>query len=253
MIHRIKFILIFLLLNFHAFAQVTNPNERKIVQQFINCFNPVNKEKIAAKIDFPYNRSAPLQDIKSKQEFIELFDQIFDAQLIKKIQESKAASDWSAMGYKGFMLENGIVWLNEDGGLKATNYMTSGEKQLRENIKNNDKKTVYPSLKKYLATALILYTKDYLIRVDKMGEYSYRYAAWKAGSKMSDKPEIVINNGEIHFEGSGGNHGYKFTNGDYTYDCSINVLSATAYPPADLYVYKGEKLIFHQEAYKIVE
>jgi hypothetical protein len=253
MFHRIKFLLFLLLLNFHASAQVTNPNEIKIVQRFINCFNPVNKEQIAAMVEYPFERANPLPPIKNKQEFTARFDQIFDATFINKIRKSNLALDWSAMGYKGFMFDNGMLWLNEDGKLKSVHYQSNYERKLQVKLINDDKNNIYPSLRNYMSPALIMYTKDYLIRVDKTGEYSYRYAAWKTGSKMNEKPDIVIKNGEIHFEGSGGNHGYKFTNGDYAYDCSINVLGATAYPPADLYVYKGEKLILHQEAYKIVE
>lgn len=50
-------------------------------------------------------------------------------------------------------------------------------------------------LYEYQRIELFMRTSRNIIRIDKMPDYSYRYAAWKANQTISDKPEIVITGG----------------------------------------------------------
>lgn len=67
---------------------------------------------------------------------------------------------------------------------------------------------------------IVMYFGDLLLRVDKMdylferhGIRLYRYASWNKGKTMKDKPDLVINEGELDDE-DGTIH---FINGDYEY------------------------------------
>src|SRR5690606_40506133 len=66
-------------------------------------------------------------------------------------------------------------------------------------------------------TCALPISKNYLIRIDELTNDNYRYASWKIGEKESSKPDIIIDNGKLKFEGSGGNHVIIFTNDEYTY------------------------------------
>ena len=65
---------------------------------------------------------------------------------------------------------------------------------------------------------------------------------------MTEKPDLIVNNGRWEPDGSGGNHRYVFVNGRYKYECWINVLGTNETPPADLKVYKNNKEIVAQPA-----
>ena len=81
-----------------------------------------------------------------------------------------------------------------------------------------------------------------------MSDGSYRYASWTLKNQMTEKPDLIIQNGIYIPEGSGGNHTYEFKNGNYTYDCSIIILGEEDSPPARLIVYNGEKEVLTQNA-----
>lgn len=66
-------------------------------------------------------------------------------------------------------------------------------------------------------------------------------------STMSDKPDLIIENGKYIPEGSGGNHRYEFKNGAYVYDCVIMQLTEQGRAPVLLTVSKsGRKILFQR-------
>ena len=65
---------------------------------------------------------------------------------------------------------------------------------------------------------------------------------------MSDKPDLIIMNGEFIQEGGGGNYTYEFKNGEYVYDCSIIIIGEETSPPALLTIFKDTKEILSQKA-----
>ena len=107
---------------------------------------------------------------------------------------------------------------------------------------------MHSSISKLARPVHILKTKKYLIRIDDLDHANYRYAAWKASAKMTDKPDIILTNGKYVPDGSGGNHSYVFTKDGYTYTIEILIVGAEDSPPANLVVFKGEKQILLQPA-----
>lgn len=67
----------------------------------------------------------------------------------------------------------------------------------------------------------------------------------------TDKPDLVLTNGVVEFEGSGGDRYYVFKNGKYTYQCYIIVMGSYDSPPAELSVFKNDKEILNQPATKL--
>ena len=220
----------------------------KVISDFIDCIKFQKKEKLLTKISFPFEREYPIPAIKNKLEFLERYNEVFDDSLIKMIVNSKPSENWSAVGWRGIMLFSGDLWLDYDGRLIAVNYQSEVEKKKRDKLIKIEKSDLYPSIQKFESPEYILETETYRIRIDDLGNGKYRYASWAIKNKMSDKPELVLENGEFIPEGSGGNHRFEFKNGDYIYDCSIIIMGEDDSPPARLTIYKLEREILSQKA-----
>jgi hypothetical protein len=222
-------------------------NVQKVVRQFISIIKNREEEKLVQHISFPFERAYPIPDIKSKQEFFKRYNEVFDDSLVKLISRSDPVKDWSAMGSQGIMFLNGPVWLDFDGRLICVNYQSHAEKQMRDLLIENERTTLHASIRKYTNPVHILETAKYRIRIDELGEGRFRYVSWPIENKMSDKPDLVME-GEVDYDGTGGNYHYTFKRAGYTYECSIVVLGNKNSPPAYLRIYKGEKEILSQRA-----
>ncbi len=86
-----------------------------------------------------------------------------------------------------------------------------------------------------------------MIRIDKLSDYKYRYASWKTIKIESSKPDIILNNGELEFEGSGGNHVITFSNGKYTYKIYRNIIGEDNSPDITFEVEKDGKIILTED------
>lgn len=237
-----------------VFAQDITVEQQKLVQNFIDCVKQKKKEKLATYISFPLKRDYPIPAIKNRQEFIRRYDEVFDENLVRIIINSKPSVDWSAVGWRGIMLFHGDVWLNYgDGKLIAVNYQSTYEKNKKEELIRSEKLGLHASIKEFKEPVYILETIKYRIRIDDLGDGNYRYSSWHISHKMSDKPDLVIQNGVYEPQGSGGNHIYRFRNGDYVYECMIQVMGEDGMPPAYLSIYKSGKEIFSQKAYIVMK
>jgi len=146
------------------------------------------------------------------------------------------------------MLDHGALWLDNDGRLIAVNYQSEAERNKREKLIENDKDLIHNTLRNFEQPKLLLETEKFRIRIDELSNGVFRYASWSINASMSEKPELVIENGNWMPEGSGGNNKYVFINGDYIYECSINVVGTDETPHADLTVYKNKNEILYQAA-----
>lgn len=244
-----KLLLLFLLsYTVASFAQLTNDDYKQVVVEFINTIKNKNQVLLDSMIRYPISRQYPLPDIKDKTEMQQRFKEVFDDILLQKIINSNPAKDWSDVGWRGIMLNNGELWLDYDGSLLAVNHQSEWEAKKRLELIEADRSRLHPSLQKYVEPICILKTKKFLIRIDRLENYNYRYASWSVNKLMSDQPDLVISKGELIFEGSGGNHHYEFKNGAYTYECSIIIMGEDDAPPANITVTKGKKEILSQDA-----
>ena len=244
---KVAFIFLCLSLTFVSGQELSVKNQ-KTVQNFIETIKTKNKEKISKIVSYPLKREYPISEIKNKNELIKRFDEIFDDKLMSLIVKSKIKTDWSEMGWRGIMLLDGEVWLNSTGELIAVNYQSQFEKKKKEELIAAQKNSLYESLRNFKSPVCILETSKYRIRIDDMGNEKFRYASWKFQQSMSEKPELVMLNGEVEFDGSGGNHSFIFKTGEYIYECGIVEMGEDDAPPAYISVRKGEKEILSQNA-----
>lgn len=234
---------------FSAFSQTMPAEYQKLVADFITRVKQQDKEGLSQKVIFPLRRQYPLPPIKNKQEFLNRYNEVFDETLLNSIVSSTPDKDWSKMGWRGLMLRNGQLWLSEEGKLIAVNYQSDLESKKRAVLIEKERSLVHASLKDFKQPVCLLETGKFRIRVDEMNDGTYRYASWSIKNKQSDKPDLIIENGEFIPEGTGGNHRYEFKNNGYVYNCSVIVLGADLNgPPAELIISKGEKEILNQPA-----
>lgn len=227
-------------------AQELKKEYQKLVSNFIYNIKNDKKESIANIAIYPFDREYPIPVIKNKKEFIKRYNDIFDDKLKLMIINSNPATDWSDVGWRGIMLNNGDVWLEYDGSLSVVNYKSKSEAKLLTQLIENEKKNIHPSLSHYKRPICLLETSKYKIRIDDMGNENYRYACWAINKSQIDKPDLILDKGIRHVEGSVANLVFKFQNGEYVYECFIDAMGDK--PPATLTVYKEDKEILSQGA-----
>jgi hypothetical protein len=206
------------------------------------------KETISDMISYPFDREYPIPIIKNKQEFIKRYNEIFDDSLKQMIINSDPSKDWADMGWRGLMFKQGDIWIDFNGRLMTINYQSAYEKDLLKKYILDDKNNLNPALREFYRPLYILETSKFIIRIDELENYKFRYASWPIFKTMLDKPDLILYNGEFVAEGTGGNHSYQFKNGDYTYECSIIIMGEEGSPPARLTIIKDDTEILSQNA-----
>jgi hypothetical protein len=223
-------------------------DSKKIVSDFIQSVKLKKRTDIGKMISFPLDREYPLPEVRRLGDFIRRYDEIFDSSLTNEIVNSMD-SDWREVGWRGIMLRYGDLWLDYDGRILAVNKLSAVETQRRQAMIEQEKGSLYPTLQDFKEPICLLETWKYRVRVDDLGNDNYRYSSWPLDSKMSSKPALVIEKGEVVPEGSGGNHFYKFKQGEYVYECYIIEMPwEDNSPPAILTVYRGGKVILSEDA-----
>ncbi|MFN5704569.1 MAG: hypothetical protein ACK45U_01815 [bacterium] len=144
------------------------------------------------------------------------------------------------------MLHNGVLWIEDNGGLKAVNYQSAFETNLRTSLIEKDRSTLHPTMREYLEPRCIVETEVYRIRVDELKDGTYRYSSWKKNSDVGSIPDLQLTEGTLVFEGSGGNHRYIFTTEDFRYEIEILLIGFDYDSPVRLLIFKADKEILNQ-------
>lgn len=228
-------------------ADTSMPKEYiPLVQVLIDAAKANDPQAIAHRVAYPLRRDYPIPAIQNSQEMIARFEQVFDPQLLGMIAKAKIDGDWQTMGWRGIMLNNGLVWLDYDGKIIGINYQTPAEAQLKAELIAQQQAGLHQSVSEFVSPELSWQTAKFTIRVDNMGNDQYRYAAWAKGKPLSDQPDLILNKGKRVFDGSGGNHSFQFSSGPYHYYCDVTVLGELGSPVGQLIVYKNDQEILRQ-------
>lgn len=243
------FLIFFTCISIQCFSQALKQEYQTQINIFIGHLINDDSKELAKLISYPLSRDYPIPDIKNQQEFILRYNEIFDDSLKSLIIDSDPATDdWSEMGWRGIMLYQGTMWIDTDGKIIAINYQSNTEKEMQKRLIEVDRNKLHASLINYKNPVYILETSKFRIRIDELSNGKYRYASWPITKSMSTTPDIIINNGEVFMEGSGGNHRFEFKNGVYLYECFIWRLRGKDTSPADLRVSKNDVPILTQDA-----
>jgi len=109
-----------------------NPNIQNI-EYLKKMFRQKAVDEISENIVYPLKRTSPIPSVENAEELKERFDSIFDEDLIRIITSSDI-DQWSEMGWRGIMLDDGILWMDYDGKITAVNYQSKYEKKLAKKL-----------------------------------------------------------------------------------------------------------------------
>ncbi len=241
-----------MILSFSCPHLSAEPNFENTVKKIVTVVASNDRKALANLVSYPLQRKVPLASIDNPKQFLEAYDEIVDEKFIKSISMSKASTDWSEMGWRGIMFQSGALWLDEDGKITAINYQTEIGKRKRSELIEADKQKIHDSLRNFVEPVLEWETAKYRIRIDQIDIDKFRYAVWPVKKKSSEKPDLVLKNGTLTFDGSGGNHHYDFKSGEVLYQCFVWVIGAEDTPFGEIKVYKHQKLVLSQPVTKVV-
>ena len=236
---------LFLLFTTNTFGLEQKYHE--FVLPVIAAFEGDDKPAIAALIRYPLKRRYPIPDIKNEAEFINRFDEVFNDELVAVIASSNIKTDWEKVGWRGIMLNNGVMWVDTDGKIIAVNTQNTKEQTLAKSLIEDDKQSLHSSINNFEKPVLDWKTANYHIRVDDLGDGNYRYVVWGINKKPSDKPDMVLFNGDVTVSGTGGNHHYTFKNGRYSYILHVTIVGCDTSPPGWLEVYKDDEKLLSED------
>lgn len=221
-------------------------SENKIIIQIsriVQAAKTGDKMALAKRIKYPLKRPYPIPDIHNANEMVQRMDQIFDRHLLEEISISSEKDDWSPVGWRGTMLNNGTLWIDMDGKIYTINYHSDFEILLKQHLIEKERNRLHPSLKKYESPVLIAETSRFRIRIDLIADGLFRYASWPLARNQNSKPSLVILSGTLKIEGTIRNHFYNFKNGNYLYSISTYPLKNQG----GLMVLKNKKIILEQK------
>lgn len=233
-------------------ARATERSVADTVDPFIRAAARNDRAALAALVSYPLRRDTPLSRIDTPQQFLEAYDEILDDAIVNAVASSNGSADWSEVGWRGIMFQNGLVWLDGDGRLTAVNYETQQGKRKRAQLIAADQQRLHPSVRDFTAPVLEWETATYRIRIDRIAGDRFRYAVWPVRRSTADKPDLILGNGSVTYEGSGGNHHYDFTSDSVRYRCTVWVMGEAGSPPGDLEVYRRGKLVLTQPVVRVI-
>lgn len=195
--------------------------QHELVLQFIRGVQNENLKKLSKKVNYPLERENPLANIEDKKQFANYPLELFDDSLINLLlayEENPDIIDLTGSNGK-FGILNGLIWFTEDGNLESVNYLSSKEVAELSNRTLEIKSLLHSSIQEYEQNYYIGETEKFLFRIDWLDDNytQMRYSSWSNGWNMSQKPDIILENGNYIKMGTGGGYQSSFINGDYVY------------------------------------
>lgn len=236
----------FIQITFIQKAFAVEENIKDFIYVFIGAVATNDKNKLSTLTNYPLPRQSPLSDIKNPKEFVSQYEILFDQNLRSQIVNSNIDEDWDEIGHRGIAFKNGLLWLTNDGRLRSLNYQSHNEKNEHNKLIIEEKNLLHESVRDFIQPILSWNTKKYRIRVDLLSNNKFRYAAWNIDQSTSEKPNLVLENGEMQSHGSGGNHSYTFKHGNYQYICDIFYMKAGNLSNGTLIVKENNKILLSE-------
>lgn len=227
------------------FIRAISKEQEQEILLLIQLFKKQDVDRIIDRIAYPLHRDYPIPAIENKEQMRDRFFEVFDEKLMEEIASSNV-DDWSTVGWRGIMLDQGIVWLSDDASfISGINYQTLKEKAYQKQLIADQKAHVHESIAKFERPELLSITDRFMVRIDQMPDNSFRYASWKKGKSQTEEPELVLTSGIVEYSGTGGNHVFSFKKGIYTYNVYRNLMGEGDYSEINLEVLKsGDKIIY---------
>lgn len=211
---RIRSFQIIILLLFGNFVFAQNPKTGYIMGKKILTLISQNKPAELAKyVHYPLQRPNPIPDIKNAKEFVAYYPNLFDVKFKKLIPKFNQKEVFVKNGLFGMVGDvfTGEIWFDETG-IVSINYFSDKEMALEKSLSKMIKAVIHPSVNQWESNVFVASSKNLLVRVDRLANGDLRYASWSKGRPISQKPDLVILNGEEVHEGTLGSTFWAFTN-----------------------------------------
>lgn len=253
----VLFILLLLCGNFITLtAQRTSPLSPERQQQLNKILNLLRQDhvaELATQVRYPLKRQNPLPNIDNQIQFKLYYSMLFDAEFKQKLLSIKQWNSGNTIERNGSLgLLMGDIWLDYDGKLITVNHQSPAEKELRDMLQNELKESVHPDVKPWVRNVLVFQSEKFLIRVDEMKGGTLRYASWNRPSTFSDKPALILKNGEEEYQGTMGGVTYTWLNGDWKYIIDeVNMAESEESMGTFLYLYQNEKQVLKVKGKRI--
>ena len=223
---------------------------KESVKKFKDILKTNNPELIAQNVVYPYSLGWGVPSIHNEKEFIEKYDIILPEYLRKYLIDTPD-NQWDSGQNLGGICLNYCpdAHLTYDGKMLSVKDSEEIKKYRKEYIEN-EKQIIHPSLKEYNYNLYTMETEDWLIRIDDMeglyeaySEYErqqhYRLSLWKKGKTISDKPDIVIDQGYLwKKKKKNADYIYDFNNGEYFCRFIVHTLGPIDQPRYYIAFYK---------------
>ena len=243
------FLLLSLFLYKPSSGQILSAADSLNIKKFTEYVSTRNIDELAKMFAYPIKRNPPLPSINNEKEFKQRYSEMFDSSFVRSITMAGSINRWEAVGWRGIMFNDGDIWFNyamENSRksnydwhlILSVNYHSEYEKNRIFELKELERDQLHESLKTdFFNPILIMETERFRIRIDKLNRANYRYASWSINKEMSEEPDLILLEGKRISDGTGGNHYYRFDNGNYSYFCFINPMRRLEDPEASLAVF----------------
>ena len=124
---------------------ITKENS-KVLDRFIQGAAQNDKRLLASSIEYPLRRKYPIPPVSNAREMVQRFNHVFTRELLTEIAQSSVARNWSDVGWRGIMLNQGHIWANYDGYVFAINPQSKFEVELQEHLVQLEKRYLHSSL-----------------------------------------------------------------------------------------------------------
>jgi hypothetical protein len=192
-------------------AKIHNPEYAKFVSEFQDMIRNDKAEELSERVGYPFSRNYPLKPIETKEEFVKRYDEVFDDKQKEFLLRVSPNEDWEdekygrtfwAVSQEGtIMLKRSLIASFIDLDLKGNLIQLSASSKEREEAKRlkKDPTGLHESIKDFDEIKVIVDTGKFLVRIDRIERGAYRYASWSGGKSMSDKPDLILSNGECDY------------------------------------------------------
>jgi hypothetical protein len=186
-------------------------------RQISNLVSRDDAKALSELIAYPLRRPNPLPNIATSEQFVAYYSTIFDTRFKQLLRQY---ADSYILERQGFGLVggpfSGELWIDYTGKIMTINYESAQEAKLRAELTESIKAHAHPSIRDWIENVLVCRSNNLLIRIDRTAK-GLRYVSWSKGHIISDKPDLILYNGNEESQGSAGGWTWTFTNGGWAY------------------------------------
>jgi hypothetical protein len=177
---------------------------------------------------------------------------LFDAVLEERLEATEFKNSDIIERHDTFAIFNGAIWIGDDGKIRAINYNSGKEKQLRNQLHEELENTIHERVEDWEENVLVCEAENFLIRIDLMGNNELRYISWSYPKSIKEKPDLMLFNGKEEFQGTMGGVTYTFRNGQWIYQIDrVTMAESDEKQGTFLKLYNGTKEVAQYKAREI--